>query len=91
MGGRHGRENGWLSFFLPRAAVVSLAVSAIGPAAALTSGSPIKLTAKLLPVVAYSSRNRKAQQEVAEFPNVQQLSREFVENNAKICHLRPLG
>ena len=32
---------------------------------------------------------RKAEREVAEFRNFQQLSREFVETNAKICHLRP--
>jgi uncharacterized protein DUF6788 len=31
---------------------------------------------------------RKAEREVAEFRTFQQLSREFVETNAKICHLR---
>jgi hypothetical protein len=33
---------------------------------------------------------RKAEREVAEFRNFQQLSREFIETNAKICHLRPI-
>jgi hypothetical protein len=33
---------------------------------------------------------RKAEREVAEFRNFQELSREFVETNAKICHLRPV-
>jgi len=33
---------------------------------------------------------RKAEREVAEFRNFQQLSRAFVETNAKICNLRPL-
>src|SRR6516165_6872014 len=33
---------------------------------------------------------RKAEREVAEFRNFQQLSREFVETNAKICHFRPV-
>ena len=33
---------------------------------------------------------RKAEREVAEFRNFQQLSREFIETNAKICHLRPV-
>jgi hypothetical protein len=32
---------------------------------------------------------RKAEREVAEFRRWQQLSREFVEVNAKICQLRP--
>ena len=32
----------------------------------------------------------KAEREVAEFRNFQQLSREFIETNAKICHLRPV-
>jgi hypothetical protein len=31
---------------------------------------------------------RKAEREVAEFRTFQQLSREFVETNAKICYLR---
>jgi hypothetical protein len=31
----------------------------------------------------------KAEREVAEFRKFQQLSREFVETNAEICHLRP--
>ncbi|MGH2375991.1 MAG: DUF6788 family protein [Polaromonas sp.] len=31
----------------------------------------------------------KAEREVAEFRKFQQLSREFVEANAEICHLRP--
>ena len=33
---------------------------------------------------------REAEGEVAEFRNFQQLSREFIETNAKICHLRPI-
>jgi len=33
---------------------------------------------------------REAEGEVAEFHNFQQLSREFSETNAKICHLRPI-
>jgi len=33
---------------------------------------------------------RKAEREVAEFRNFQQLSHEFVEMNARICHLRPV-
>jgi hypothetical protein len=33
---------------------------------------------------------RKAEREVAEFHNFQQLSRAFVETNTKICHLRPV-
>ena len=33
---------------------------------------------------------RKAEREVAEFRNFQQLSREFIETNAQICHLRPI-
>jgi len=33
---------------------------------------------------------RQAEGEVAEFHNFQQLSREFIETNAKICHLRPI-
>src|SRR5215471_2359446 len=33
---------------------------------------------------------RKAEREVAEFRNFQQLSREFIETNAKICDLRPI-
>src|SRR5436309_10323362 len=32
---------------------------------------------------------RKAEREVAEFRNFQQLSREFVEANGEICRLRP--
>jgi hypothetical protein len=31
----------------------------------------------------------KAEREVAEFRKFQQLSRQFVETNAEICHLRP--
>jgi hypothetical protein len=31
----------------------------------------------------------KAEREVAEFRKFQELSREFVETNAQICHLRP--
>ena len=31
----------------------------------------------------------KAEREVAEFRKFQELSREFVETNAEICHLRP--
>ena len=33
---------------------------------------------------------RKAERDVAEFRNFQQLSREFIEANAQICHLRPI-
>jgi len=33
---------------------------------------------------------RKAEREVAEFRNFQQLRREFIETNAMICHLRPI-
>jgi hypothetical protein len=33
---------------------------------------------------------RKAEREVEGFRTFQQLSREFVETNAKICHLRPI-
>jgi hypothetical protein len=33
---------------------------------------------------------RKAEQEIAEFRKFQQLSREFVEVNAQICHMRPI-
>ena len=32
----------------------------------------------------------KAEREVAEFRNFQQLSHEFVQVNARICHLRPV-
>src|SRR6266700_4075863 len=32
----------------------------------------------------------KAEREVAEFRKFQELSREFVETNAQICHLRPV-
>jgi hypothetical protein len=32
----------------------------------------------------------KAEREIAEFRKFQQLSREFVEVNAQICHLRPV-
>ena len=34
---------------------------------------------------------RKAEEEVAEFRKFQQLSRKFVEINARICRLRPAG
>ena len=33
---------------------------------------------------------RKAEREVAEFRSFQQLSREFIETNVQICHLRPI-
>lgn len=33
---------------------------------------------------------RKAEREVAEFRHFQQLSREFIETNTQICHLRPV-
>ena len=33
---------------------------------------------------------RKAEREGAEFRNFQQLSREFIETNVQICHLRPI-
>lgn len=33
---------------------------------------------------------RKAQQEIAEFRNYQQLSRELVEVSERVCHLRPV-
>lgn len=56
-----------------------------GPNLRLTYKVDSKTFTESLPTPAAA---RKAEREVAEFRNFQQLSREFVEANAKICHLR---
>lgn len=58
-----------------------------GPNLRLTYKVDGKTFSESLPTPAAA---RKAEREVAEFRNFQQLSREFVESNAKICHLRPV-
>ncbi len=58
-----------------------------GPHLRLTYKVDGKTFSQSLPTPAAT---RRAEREVAEFRNFQQLSREFVETNAKICHLRPL-
>jgi hypothetical protein len=58
-----------------------------GPNLRLTYKVDGKTFSESLPTPAAT---RKAEREVAEFRNFQQLSREFVETNGKICHLRPL-
>ena len=58
-----------------------------GPNLRLTYKVDGKTFSESLPTPAAA---RKAEREVAEFRNFQQLSREFVETNAKICHLRPV-
>jgi hypothetical protein len=59
-----------------------------GPHLRLTHKIDGKTFSQSLPTLAEA---RKAEREVAEFRHFQQLSREFVETNAKICHLRPVG
>lgn len=58
-----------------------------GPNLRLTYKVDGKTLTESLPTPAAA---RKAEREVAEFHNFQQLSREFVETNAKICRLRPV-
>jgi hypothetical protein len=58
-----------------------------GPNLRLTYKVDGKTFSESLPTPAAT---RKAEREVAEFRNFRQLSREFVETNAKICHLRPV-
>ena len=58
-----------------------------GPNLRLTYKVDGKTFSESLPTPAAA---RKAEREVAEFRNFQQLSREFIETNAKICHLRPV-
>ena len=58
-----------------------------GPNLRLTYKVDGKTLTESLPTPAAA---RKAEREVTEFRNFQQLSREFLETNAKICHLRPL-
>jgi hypothetical protein len=58
-----------------------------GPNLRLTYKVDGKTLTESLPTPAAA---RKAEREVAEFRNFQQLSREFLETNAKICHLRPI-
>jgi len=58
-----------------------------GPNLRLTYKVDGKTFSESLPTPAAA---RKADREVAEFRNFQELSREFIETNAKICHLRPV-
>jgi hypothetical protein len=58
-----------------------------GPHLRLTHKVDAKTFSESLPTLAAA---RKAEREVAEFHNFQQLSRAFVETNTKICHLRPV-
>ena len=58
-----------------------------GPNLRVTYKVDGKTFSESLPTLAAA---RKAEREVAEFRNFQQLSREFIETNAKICHLRPV-
>ncbi len=58
-----------------------------GPNLRLTYKVDGKTLTESLPTPAAA---RKAEREVAEFRNFQQLRREFLETNAKICHLRPI-
>ena len=57
-----------------------------GPHLRLTYKADGKTTSESLPSPAAI---HKAEREVAEFRRFQELSREFVETNAEICHLRP--
>ena len=57
-----------------------------GPNLRLTYKVDGKTVSESLPTPAAM---RKAEREVAEFGKFQQLSREFIETNAEICHLRP--
>ena len=59
-----------------------------GPNLRLTYKVDGKTFSEALPTPAAA---RKAEREVAEFRHFQQLSREFIATNAKICHLRPVG
>jgi hypothetical protein len=59
-----------------------------GPNLRLTYKVDGKTFSESLPTPAAA---RKAEREVAEFRHFQQLSREFIATNAKICHLRPVG
>src|SRR5215472_9116905 len=55
------------------------------------SGLPLKWTAKPSRSRCRLRRRPARQKErFAEFRNFQQLTREFIETNAKICHLRPI-
>jgi hypothetical protein len=58
-----------------------------GPTLRLTYKAEGKTISEALPTPAAV---RKAEQEIAEFRNFQQLSRTFVEINEKICWLRPV-
>ena len=58
-----------------------------GPHLRLTHKVGGKTFSESLPTLAAT---RKAEREVAEFHNFQQLGRAFVETNAQICHLRPV-
>lgn len=58
-----------------------------GPNLRLTYKVDGKTLTESLPTPAAA---RKAEREVAEFRNFQQLSREFLKTNAQICHLRPI-
>ena len=57
-----------------------------GPNLRLTYKVDSKTISESLPTPAAI---HKAERELAEFRKFQQLSREFVETNAEICHLRP--
>ena len=58
-----------------------------GPNLRLTYKVDSKTISESLPD---SAAVHKAEREVAEFRNFQQLSHEFVRVNARICHLRPV-
>ena len=58
-----------------------------GPNLRLTYKVDGKSFTESLPTAAAA---RKAEREVEEFRHFQKLSREFLETNAKICHLRPV-
>jgi len=58
-----------------------------GPNFRLTYKADGKTISESLPTPAAL---RKAEREIAEFRRFQELSREFVETNTAICHLRPV-
>jgi hypothetical protein len=59
-----------------------------GPNARLTYKIHGKTVTESLPTPA---AEKKAQREIAEFRHFEQLVREFIEVNAKICHARPVA
>jgi len=59
-----------------------------GPTLRLTYKAEAKSISEALPTAAAV---RKAEREIGEFRRYQQISRDFVEVNEKICRLRPVG